>query len=395
MPEPTGETPGSPLPLDGIRVIDLTTSYAGPTAAMLLADMGADVIKVETPRGDDTRAWGPPFLEGESTWFLSVNRNKRSICLDLHLEADRATLFSLLETANALLVSVNPAKLARLGLDPDDIAERFPGLIFCTLSGFGLDGPHAALPGYDLIAQARSGMMSVTGPSADSPQRMSTAVTDVVAGLVAAFSVAAALVRQRSSGTGEVIDVSLLESALLLMAPRMASFLAGGDEPEPCNATDSVLTPYQAFATADRKIVVAAGNDAMWRRLCTAIGGTELLTDRRFATTAGRQAARDEIAEALSELLRHGSADEWLERLAANGVPAAMVQSASEVVKDPQLIARGALVEQDHPVAGPHTVVGAPWRLRSNPNRAPRRAAPMLGEHTEEVLKSISPETPA
>lgn len=394
MPEQTREAPAPP-PLDGVRVIDLTTSYAGPTAAMLLADMGADVIKVETPQGDDTRTWGPPFLEGESTWYLSVNRNKRSICLDLRTDTDRVTLFRLLETADVLLVSVNPSKLARLGLDPDEITERFPRLIFCALSGFGLDGPHATLPGYDLIAQARSGMMSVTGPSVDSPQRMSTAVTDVVAGLVAAFAVASALVRQHRSGTGEVIDISLLESALLLMSPRIASFLAGGDEPEPCNATDSVLTPYQSFPTADRPIVVAAGNDAMWRRLCTAIGDDALLTERRFATTADRQAARDEITRALTQLLRKRSADEWLERLAAHGVPAALVQSASEVVKDPQLIAREALVEQDHPIAGPHTVVGSPWRLRSNPTRTPRRAAPTLGQHTEEILKSIDMETPS
>jgi crotonobetainyl-CoA:carnitine CoA-transferase CaiB-like acyl-CoA transferase len=395
MPEGTREAGTSGLPLDGVRVIDLTTSYAGPTAAMLLADMGADVIKVETPLGDDTRTWGPPFLEGESTWFLSVNRNKRSICLDLRNDSDRATLFQLLEFADALLVSVNPAKLARLGLDPEDTVERFPGLIFCALSGFGLDGPDAELPGYDLIAQARSGMMSVTGPSADSPQRMSTAVTDVVAGLVAAFTVASALVRQRRTGAGEVIDVSLLEAALLLMSPRIAAYLAGGDEPQPCSATDSVLTPYQTFPPADRPIVVAAGNDPMWRRLCTAVGAEDLLTDRRFATTADRQAAREEITATLGDLLRRESADEWLERLAANGVPAALVQSASEVVKDPQLIARGALVEQDHPVAGPHTVVGAPWRLRSNPTRTPRLAAPMLGEHTDEVLDSISSKAPS
>ncbi len=219
-------------PLSGVRVVDVSTSYAGPTATMYLGDMGADVVKVERPEtGDDARLWGPPFVGneagGESAWFLSANRNKRSVCLDLSTQEGLAALMRLLGRADVFVENINPAKLEKRGLDPGALRERFPRLIYCALSGFGLDGPDRDRPGYDLIAQARSGLMSVTGAKGGTPQRVSTALSDVVAGMVAAFAVAAALVRQQSTGEGELVDVSLLDADLALMAPRVASFLAG------------------------------------------------------------------------------------------------------------------------------------------------------------------------
>jgi crotonobetainyl-CoA:carnitine CoA-transferase CaiB-like acyl-CoA transferase len=377
------------LPLSDVRVVDLTGSYAGPTATMLLADMGASVIKVEDPRGDDTRQWGPPFLNGQSTWFMSANRNKRSICLDLKTPDGAAVLEELLVEADVLVTSFNPKKLARLSLTPEDVARRHPRLVQCLISGFGQEGPDAERSGYDLIAQARSGLMSVTGPSPDSPQRMSTALSDSVAGLISAYSITAAVHGQRRTGKGEIIDISLLDAALFLMAPRVAAFLAGGEEPRPCGATDSVLTPYQSFATSDRPIVVAAGNDLMWQRLCTALGDEELAADPELASTAGRQANRPKVIAAIAAHLRQRTSAEWLARFAEHGIPASAIHGLGEVVRDPQLEARESITKTDHPVAGPTEMVGPPWRLASHPDRSSRLPAPGLGEHTEEILREV------
>ncbi|BBY83076.1 CoA transferase [Mycolicibacterium pulveris] len=381
------------LPLSDVRVLDLTGSYAGPTATMLLADMGASVVKVEDPHGDDTRRWGPPFVNGASTWFLSANRNKRGVCLDLKTSEGAEALQRLLAASDVLITSFNPSKLDRLGLAPDEVTQRHPDLVYCLISGFGLDGPDSALSGYDLIAQARSGLMSVTGASPDSPQRVSTALSDSVAGLVASFAIACAVYHQRRTGHGDVVDISLLDSALFLMAPRVAAFLAGAEEPRPCGATDSVLTPYQSFATKDRPIVVAAGNDMMWRRLCSALGDDQLAADPELATTAGRQRNRPRVVATVAEHLRRRPATEWLARFAELGVPSSAIHTLTEVVNDPQLEYRESIIKADHPIAGPTEMVGPPWRLRSHPSRDIRLPAPGLGEHTGEVLAELNPDT--
>jgi crotonobetainyl-CoA:carnitine CoA-transferase CaiB-like acyl-CoA transferase len=358
----TGENGG---PLAGVAAVDMSTSYAGPTAAMYLADLGARVIKVERPRhGDDARGWGPPFVDGESAWFASANRNKDSIVLNLRTEQGRAELDGLLEGADVLVENLNPTKLAGLGLDPDTVRRRFPKLIYCALSGFGLTGPDAGLAGYDLIAQARSGLMSVTGPASGPPQRVSTALSDVVAGMCAALAVSAALVRQRMTGQGELVDVSLLDVDLALMAPRLAAYLAGGPEPAPSGGTDSVLATYQTFPTADRDIAIAIGNDAMWRRFCSVVELDALADDPGLATNADRQARRPELVAAISARLRLRSAAEWTVALQAAAIPCSLVQTLSEVVDDPQVRARGTLM----PVPGSggrlHTV-HPPFRLGS------------------------------
>jgi crotonobetainyl-CoA:carnitine CoA-transferase CaiB-like acyl-CoA transferase len=375
-------------PLAGVRVIDMTTSYAGPTATMYLADMGAEVVKLERPeRGDDTRGWGPPFAGGESAWFLSANRNKRSACIDLSTDAGLEVLEALLSTADVFVENVNPRKLRGMGIDPESVRARHPELIYCAISGFGLEGPDAHLPGYDLIAQARSGLMSVTGERGRLPQRVSTALCDSVAGTVAAFAIAAALRRQAITGEGDLIDVTLLDAGLALMAPRIASFLAGEPEPRPSGASDSVLSVYQGFETADRPIVIAVGNDGMWARLCELLDLQDLGSDPGLDTNAGRRARRDEILAATSERLKTRTAGEWLDALAEAGIPAATIQFLSEVTTDQHVRARRSIDRVAHPIAGDVELVSAPWRLASDNDAPPRRSAPSLGADTVEILR--------
>lgn len=371
-------------PLVGLHVVDMTTSYAGPTAAMYLADLGATVIKVERPgHGDDARSWGPPFIDGASAWFASANRNKKSLVLDLRSDDGREVLLRLLDTAHVFMQNMNPAKLIRMGIDGQTLLARNPRLIYCAMSGFGLDGPDAELPGYDLAAQARSGLMSVTGEKGRSPQRVSTALSDIVTGMCAALAINAALVRQARTGEGEIIDVSLLDTDLALMAPRIAAFHAGEPEPAPSGGTDSVLAVYQPFETADRSIVVAIGNDAMWQRFCTAVGLPELAVDPDLADNAGRRSHRSRITELVAQRLATRSAADWLRIFGEVEVPVSLVQSLSEVVKDPQVVAREVLMEVPDS-AGRLVTVHSPFRLASTPVRNER--FPDLGEHSREVL---------
>lgn len=380
-------------PLAGVIVVDMTTSYAGPTTAMYLSDLGATVIKVERPgRGDDARAWGPPFVDGASAWFASANRNKQSLVLNLRTDAGRETLLRVLENADVFLQNMNPSKLVRLGIDHESLRERNPRLVYCAMSGFGLNGPDSDLPGYDLVAQARSGLMSVTGEKGRSPQRVSTALSDVVTGMCAAIAVNAALVRQQQDGQGEVIDVSLLDSDLALMAPRIAAYVAGEPEPAPSGGTDSVLAVYQPFEAADRTIVVAIGNDLMWQRLCDALDLPEFLNRSDLRDNAARRQHRGEITELVAERLLTRPAEEWLRVLGAADIPVSLVQSLSEVVKDPQVQARRALL----PVPGSRgdmVSVHSPFRLGSIPQPRNERF-PELGEHTRSVLTEMgfSPE---
>ena len=380
-----GQTRG---PLAGVRVVDLTTSYAGPTAAMYLADLGASVIKVERPgHGDDTRGWGPPFVDGASAWFASANRNKRSLVLNLRVPEGEEALLRLLDDADVFLQNMNPSKLQRMGIDHDTLRTRNPRLIYCAMSGFGLTGPDSDLPGYDLVAQARSGLMSVTGERGRSPQRVSTALSDIVTGMSAAIAVNAALVRQARTGEGDVIDVSLLDTDLALMAPRIAAYHAGEPEPAPSGGTDSVLAVYQPFETADRTIVVAIGNDLMWRRFCVAVGLPQFFDDAALADNAGRRAGRHTIMATIADRLATRPAAAWLATLAAADIPVSLVQTLSEVVKDPQVTSRGSLL----PVPGSDgalVTVHSPFRLASVP--APRNERfPELGADSRAVLREI------
>ena len=373
-------------PLEGVRVVDISSSYAAPTASMYLGDMGADVIKIEPPRrGDDARSWGPPFIGEEAAWFLAVNRNKRSVCLDLRSEQGLAVLHRLLASADVFIENINPTKLSRRGLDPESITARYPRIVYCAVSGFGLNGAERGRPGYDLIAQARSGLMSVTGPAGGAPERVSTALSDIAAGTIAAFAVTAALYRQQRTGQGDVVDVSLLEAALAFMSPRVASYLAGDPEPRPSGGTDSVLSVYQPFEAADRPLVVAVGNDEMWRRFCATVGLDGMAAEPRFATNALRRQHRQEIIAAVRERLKTRSAAEWLDAFGDARIPCAPIQYLSEVMSDPQVVDREAIVELEHPLAGPFHIVRQPWQLASQNGVRPT-PAPVLGVDTVPVL---------
>jgi crotonobetainyl-CoA:carnitine CoA-transferase CaiB-like acyl-CoA transferase len=363
----------------------MSTSYAGPTASMYLADLGADVVKVERPgSGDDARHWGPPFVQGASAWFASANRNKRSIALDLRSEGGLQVLHRLIGAVDVLIENLNPAKLERLGLAPAEAMARHPRLVYCAMSGVGLTGPDSHLPGYDLVAQARSGLMSVTGAAGGSPQRVSTALSDIATGMSAALAISAAVVRQRSTGQGDLIDVSLLDSDLALMAPRIASYLAGEPEPAPSGGTDSVLAVYQAFATADREIVVAVGNDVIWQRFCAAVGLPALAEDDGLRDNAGRRAHRARVVGVVSDVLAGRPAAHWLGLLEGAGVPASLVQGLSEVTTDRQVVARGAILPVPRSGGGLHGV-RSPFRMGSMPEPRNERF-PELGEHTVAVL---------
>ncbi|WP_406229213.1 CaiB/BaiF CoA transferase family protein [Streptomyces anthocyanicus] len=363
----------------------MTTSYAGPTASMYLADLGADVIKVERPgTGDDARSWGPPFVQSASAWFASANRNKRSVAINLGVPDGLATLRTLIGESDVFMENLNPGKLEALDIDHVRLRADFPHLIYCAMSGFGLDGPDSTLPGYDLAAQARSGLMSVTGDKGGAPQRVSTALSDVVTGMCAALAVSAAVVRQRTEGIGDLIDVSLLDSDLALMAPRIAAYLAGEPEPAPSGGTDSVLAVYQSFRTADRDLVIAIGNDAMWRRFCVAIGLPELAERADLADNAGRRAQRTQLTELVGARMTERTAAEWQQILGDAGIPCSLVQRLSEVIVDSQVIARRSLLPVPGTGGAMHSV-HSPFRFASIPD--PRNARfPELGEHTVEVL---------
>jgi crotonobetainyl-CoA:carnitine CoA-transferase CaiB-like acyl-CoA transferase len=372
-------------PLVGVKVIDMTTSYAGPTASMYLADLGADVIKVERPEvGDEARAWGPPFAGGASAWFASANRNKRSIVVNLRDPRGQATLSRLIGSADVFMENLNPGKLAALGVDYQTISAGYPRVIYCAMSGFGLDGPDRAMPGYDLAAQARSGIMSVTGSLGGSPQRVSSALSDVMTGMCAALAVSAAVVRQREHGVGDLVDVSLLDSDLAVMAPRIAAYLAGEAEPAPSGGTDSVLAVYQSFPTADRDLAIAIGNDRMWRRFCDAIGLPELGAEPGLADNAARRRQRGRLVALVTGRLADRTAAEWVKVFAEAGIPCSLVQRLSEVVADPQVIDRESLL----PVPGADGSlysVHSPFRLASILQPRNERF-PGLGAHTVEVL---------
>lgn len=382
MPERRG-------PLHNVRVVDLSSSYAAPTTSMYLADMGADVIKVEPIRGDDARGWGPPFVGEDAAWYLTANRGKRSVCLDIRSPAGIEAAYELIGTADVVLLNTVPTKLASVGLDPRALRDRFPKLVVCVMSGYGMDGPDAGLPGYDLIAQARSGIMSVTGAPGGSPQRVSAPLSDVAAGTVAAFAVAAALVRQQTTGEGEIVDVALLEADLAFMRPRITCVNAGDAEPRPSGGGDSVVAIYQPFETKDLPVVVAIGNDRHWERARQALDLPEWTGASDLATNAGRRARRAEVVDAIQEALAVKTRDEALAVFNGAGIPAAPILFLTEVINDEHLQARGALVERTTRTGDTYLDVAPPWKLSSVDRNDGFMAPAEKGANTREVLADV------
>jgi crotonobetainyl-CoA:carnitine CoA-transferase CaiB-like acyl-CoA transferase len=379
--------PAAPQPLAGIRVLDLTHALAGPYCTMVLGDLGADVIKVEAPgEGDHARHWGPPFVNGESTYFLSVNRNKRSVALDLKQEAGLRAATDLALASDVLVENFRPGTAARLGLGWDVLHERRPELIYASISGFGQGRP--ALAGYDQIAQGTSGLMSITGEPQGQPVKSGVPVGDIVAGMFTAHAVLAALVERAHSGTGRYIDVALNDSLLAILTYQAGRYFAAGQPPGRDGNHHPTVAPYGTFATRDGHLNLAVGSDEQYRRFCEALQAPELATDPRFATNADRQTARVELVIAIERHLTRRSTGEWLARMVAAGIPAGPILDVGMALSDPVAVERDMRVDVEHPTAGRIGQVGAPWKLDglSSPIRMP---PPLLGQHTSEVLTAV------
>jgi crotonobetainyl-CoA:carnitine CoA-transferase CaiB-like acyl-CoA transferase len=366
-------------PLAGIRVLDVTGSLAGPHCTEVLGALGADVIKVERPDGgDDTRHWGPPFADGEGSLFLAANANKRSLAVRLSVPEGRDVLLRLCESADVFVQALRPGLIERYGLGRDDVRGQQPRLVYCSIGAYGRAGPLADAPGYDPLVQAASGIVSVTGEAEGASVRVGASLVDYMTGMWAALAIVAALAERERTGRGRTIDTSLYEAALGLMSYHLTGFLASGREPGRWGTAFPLIVPYQAFATADGEVMVAATNDRLFAALCAAIGLPELPDDPRFATNPERVAHRDELVELLAGSFAKESTETWLEWLGAAGVPAAPVQSVAEVAEAPQTAALEIVQPELHAVASPLTVDGARIRHRST--------APKLGEHTAAIL---------
>ena len=375
--------------LSGITVLDLTRVLSGPYCTMMLADMGARVIKVEHPRGgDDTRAWGPPFINGESTYFLGINRNKQSVTLDFKKPRGRRVLDALIARADVLIENFRPGTLARQALDYQSLAARFPRLIYVSVSGYGQTGPRRDLAGYDAVVQAESGVMSITGPASDDPSagyRFGLPIADLATGMFAAQGTLLALLARTQTGRGQYVDLSMLDSmAALLTYQASAYFATGTQSPRMGNAHLSIV-PYATFDAHDGQIMLAVGNDDQWRRFCDIAGLCELATDERFATNPQRVTNRAVLQPILERVIRTRDRADWIDQCWRVGVPCGAVRDIGEALRDPQLAAREMIASLNHPIAGDIRLVGNPVKLSEHPPRV-ETPPPVLGEHTEAIL---------
>ncbi len=373
-------------PLDGVRVIELAHVMAGPVCGLMLADLGADVVKVERPTGDPTRKFVPPEQGGEAAAFLMLNRNKRGIALDIKSADGRDVLLRLLGDADVLIENYRPGSLARLGLDYASLEADFPELIYCSITGYGSSGPMAEEGGLDLVAQGYSGIMSITGEGEGRPPvKVGVPLTDISAGILAALGVVSALHRRNQTGRGQQVETSLFEAGLLTTFWQAAIALATGKSPGPMGSAHPLSAPYEAFRTADGWITLGTPTQTNWERLPGVLGMPELLDDERFADNAGRLEHRQVLVDLVQKrLLQQGAAD-WLAALGAAGIPAGPVLSVGEALHHPQSLARGMLTNVDHPTAGRVPTIGPPIKLSESPASV-RGPAPQFGQHTRQVL---------
>ncbi len=370
-------------------MLDLSTSVAGPYGALLLGDMGADVIKIERPgAGDDARHWGPPFLAGESLWFLAVNRNKKSVTLDFATGLGRQALHALLKQSDVVVVNQPPKVQHKLGVDAASCQRVRPDLVHVSVTGFGLEGERADWPCYDLIAEGYSGVMDLTGEIDGDPQKIGAPAADLLAGADAAFAAVAALFERSRSGRGHVIDVSLVESMIRFLSCRIVPYLGSGDAPRRSGGTDSVIAIYQTFQTADLPLTLGLGNDAIWERFWRAVGQPETAQQAKYRTNADRRALRAEIVGHIQKLLLERPRLHWLALFAEARIPAGPINRVDEVAQDPELLRRGLFYAM---TAGEHLVpqVGTGIHIDGEAN-TPRMAPPRLGASTEEVLRDIA-----
>lgn len=374
-------------PLTGMRVIDLSQIMAGPTCSMMLADMGADVIKVEKlPGGDDSRAYREPRVKQVSAPFMIMNRNKRGIALNLKLARGRAILLRMLENADVLLENFRGGALEKLGLGYDVLSGANPGLIYCAISGYGRSGPYADKGGFDLIAQGFAGLMSVTGEPGGPPVKNGNPVSDINAGMLAALGITAAYVHKLKTGQGQIVDTSLMDAALQQTSWHAAVYFATGQSPGPAGSAHLLAAPYQAFQASDGWINIGGANQSNWERITEVLGHPEWREDPRYATNSNRMANLGSLTAAMNSVLHARSRTDWLAAFDAAGVPAGPVHTIGEALSHPQTLARGMVVDLVHPQAGATKAMGCPIHFSKTPTRIDR-PAPMLGEHSREVLR--------
>jgi crotonobetainyl-CoA:carnitine CoA-transferase CaiB-like acyl-CoA transferase len=380
-------SPPHPGPLVGMRVLELAQIMAGPTAGMLLADMGADVVKVEKlPGGDDARGYREPRVNGVSAPFMILNRNKRGIALNLKFAAGREILLRLVRNADVLTENYRRGTLEKLGLGYDVLAAANPGLIYCAVSGYGRDGPYGDKGGFDLIAQGFAGLMSITGEPGRPPAKTGNSVADINAGILAVVGILAAYAHKQKTGQGQVVETSLMEAALQQTYWHAAIQFATGTCPGPTGSAHILTAPYQAFHARDGWINIGGANQANWERIAEVLGHPEWRDDPRFATNSDRMANLDALVEKMSVVLATRGRDEWIAAFDAAGVPVGPVHSIGEALSHPQTLARGMVVDLVHPQAGPTKAVGCPVHFSATPT-AITRPAPLLGEHTRELLR--------
>ena len=377
------------LPLEGLKVLDLSHALAGPYGSMMLADYGADVIKIEPPgKGDIARAWGTPLPGGETDYFLGLHRNKKGIVLDLKNPQGKETFLRMVERCDVVLENFRPGTLEKLGIDYETASKRNPGIIYCSISGFGQDGPYRDRPALDLIVQAESGMISATGEAGGSGVRAGVSIADLTAGMNAAFGIMVALRAKDATGLGQSIDISMLEGQLSMLGVMIGNYFTTGEIPVPMGTAYKALLPYQTFHTKTRDLALAVGSDKLWRDFCPVIGCPEMTDDPRFRTNSDRNKNRAALVDTLQAVFMTRSFEEWETLLVEAGIPIGAINNISQVIEHPQVAARGAIVKMDHPRAGAVRVVGVPIRLSETPGSV-RTPSPSLGEHTEAVLSDI------
>ena len=377
------------MPLEDVKVLDLSHALAGPFCSTMLADYGAQVIKIEPPeRGDISRAWGSPLPGGETAYFTSLHRNKRGIVLDFKNPAGCETFLRLVEKCDVVLENYRVGVLNRLGLGYEVAKKRNPGIVFCSISGFGQDGPYRDRAALDLIVQAESGMISVTGEAGSSGARAGTSIADLTAGMNAAFGIMLALRVKEKTGEGQYVDVSMLEGQLGLLGTMIGSYLTDGVVPEPMGTAYKALLPYQTFRTKTRDLALAVGSEKLWQVFCPLINRPDMTNDPRFNSNRNRDINREQLIDQLQQVFLTRTYEEWEKLLVDNGIPMGAINNLAEAVNHPQVQARGALVEVEHPVAGKMKMVGAPVRLSATPGGV-RTPSPTLGQHTDEVLREV------
>jgi len=375
-------------PLESIIILDFSRALAGPYCTMMLADMG-EIIKLEIPgRGDDSRSWGPPFVEGESAYFLSVNRNKKSITLNLKSEKSKEIIQKLIKKADVIVENFRPGTMDKLGLSYEDVVELKPDIIYASISGFGQDGPYRLLPGFDQVLQGMGGLMSVTGEPGGPPIKVGIAVADIAGGMFAAYGIMVALFNRQRTGKGQQIDVSLLDSQVAWLTYRAESFFVSGEIPQPLGSGHPNIVPYQAFKANDTYINIAAGNDQLWQKFCKSVGLENIVDAPKYATNAKRVENRTELVNTISEIISSKCAQEWLDILTKAGVPCGPIYTVDKIFTDPQVLHRNMVKDLDHLKAGKIKVTGVPIKLSATPGEI-LTAPPVLGQHTKEILLEL------